>query len=286
MGKVKVEASSPPATAKKCRPAKAKSVKKCDAAPAAKTSGKTATPRKPRSRKGEEPFPEFRAPSSEAAFSAALLLAECHGDREPGPPRPILDLLVRTILSQNTTDKTSQVAFDRLKEGLPTWAAVLDARDGVAEDLVRCGGLAEIKMARIRDILRDPRVFNDNMPSLEWLRASGDADVKATLSSFPGVGPKTVSCVMLFAMGRAIFPVDTHVLHIAKRLRWLPDAATREQAYEHLDRRVPNDIKYALHCLLVEHGKCCPACAKGGRLSKRECALTGPCPLLGIHRDS
>lgn len=31
------------------------------------------------------------------------------------------------------------------------------------------------------------------------------------LSKFNGVGPKTVSCVLLFAMGRPDFPVDTHV---------------------------------------------------------------------------
>ena len=189
--------------------------------------------------------------------------------------------MVRTILSQNTTDKTSAVAFARLKEGLPTWSQVLAAPEGVAEELVRCGGLAEVKMERVRAILRDDRARTDGEPSLEWLHERDDDEVKRVLTSFKGVGPKTVACVMMFTMGRAEFPVDTHVLHIAKKLNWLPADASREQAYEHLNRRVPDECKLDLHILLVEHGKCCAKCAKNGKLQKKECAVEA-CPLVGL----
>ena len=61
--------------------------------------------------------------------------------------------------------------------------------------------------------LRDDRVRTDGEPSLEWLHSKrDDAEVKRVLTSFKGVGPKTVACVMMFTMGRAEFPVDTHVL--------------------------------------------------------------------------
>jgi len=36
-----------------------------------------------------------------------------------------------------------------------------------------------------------------------------------------GVGPKTVSCVLMFGLGRAEFPVDTHVWKIALALGWV-----------------------------------------------------------------
>ena len=182
---------------------------------------------------------------------------------------------------KHRTDKTSAVAFARLKEGLPTWSSVLAAPEGVAEDLVRCGGRAEVKMERVRAILRDDRVRTDSEPSLEWLHSKPDEEVKAALNSFKGVGPKTVACVMMFTMGRAEFPVDTHVLHIAKKLDWLPADASREQAYEHLNRRVPNECKLDLHILLVEHGKCCAKCAKNGKLQKKESAVEA-CPLVGL----
>ena len=39
--------------------------------------------------------------------------------------------------------------------------------------------------------------------------------------SFNGVGPKTANCVLLFAFGKAVFPVDTHIHRIATRLGWI-----------------------------------------------------------------
>ena len=57
---------------------------------------------------------------------------------------------MRTILSQNTTDDTSARAFAGLKAGFPTWEAVLAAPEGAVEEAVRCGGLADIKVARIK----------------------------------------------------------------------------------------------------------------------------------------
>ena len=255
---------------------------KAGAARKATKSKKGSSKTKPRGKtEAEEPYPTWAAPTPAAAVEAVARLTAVHGLPSPPARKSILDSLVRTILSQNTTDKTSAVAFARLKEGLPTWSQVLDAPEGVAEELVRCGGLAEVKMERVRAILRDDRVRTDGEPSLEWLHAKPDAEVKRVLTSFKGVGPKTVACVMMFTMGRAEFPVDTHVLHIAKKLGWLPQDASREQAYEHLNRRVPNECKLDLHVLLVEHGKCCAKCAKNGKLQKKEAAVDA-CPLVDL----
>ena len=86
----------------------------------------------------------------------------------------MLDSLVRTILSQNTTDATSHRAFAGLKQALPSWRAVLEDQEGVAEEAVRCGGLADVKMARVRAILHTvlqdfPAECAGGEPSLEFL---------------------------------------------------------------------------------------------------------------------
>ncbi len=57
---------------------------------------------------------------------------------------------VRTILSQNTTDTNSSRAFAGLKAAFPEWEAVRTAPEGAVEESVRCGGLADIKVARIK----------------------------------------------------------------------------------------------------------------------------------------
>jgi endonuclease-3 len=65
-------------------------------------------------------------------------------------------------------------------------------------------------------------------PSLDYLWTLDTASAKAEIVRFKGVGPKTAACVLLFAMRRPEFPVDTHVWKIALKLGWVPASATRE----------------------------------------------------------
>ncbi|KAL6013659.1 hypothetical protein ACLOJK_004157 [Asimina triloba] len=73
------------------------------------------------------------------------------------------------------------------------------------------------------------------------------------------------------------FPVDTHVYRIAKAIGWVPWEADREKAYLHLNKRIPNELKFDLNCLLVTHGKLCQNCA--GKNSNRCEIRRHSCPL-------
>lgn len=186
----------------------------------------------------------------------------------------VLDSLIRTLLSQNTTDITSIRAFKTLKERFPTWEAVLQAPNLEIEDAIRVGGLAAIKTERMKTLLATLKEERGSC-CLEWLRHESTDAIKTFLARFKGIGPKTVSCVLLFCLGRSDFPVDTHVHHISKSLHWCPTTCSREQCYQHLNILVPDGVKYALHVLLVQHGKHCSTCGKGGRrnTSKEDCPL-------------
>jgi endonuclease-3 len=189
----------------------------------------------------------------------------------------VLDSLIRTLLSQNTTDKTSLRAFITLKERFPTtWEAVLKAPNEEIEDAIRVGGLAAIKTERMKILLATLKEERGSC-CLEWLRDESTDTIKRVLGRFKGIGPKTISCVLLFCLHRPDFPVDTHVHHISKLLNWCPQNCSREQCYDHLNVLVPDDVKYELHVLLVKHGKVCAACLKGkgasGKSGKEECPL-------------
>lgn len=215
----------------------------------------------------EGPFPGFSRPHPEECRSVTRVLMDLHGD----PSRDwqsededrlqvevervsVLDSLVGTILSQNTTDKTSHKAYASLKRSFPTWESVRVGDPALVAESIRVGGLSEIKTRRIQSILNAVREERGEC-SLEHLRSQTSESVKEYLSKFKGVGPKTISCVLMFCLERPEFPVDVHVWKIAISLGWVPARATREQTYEHLNRRVPDDVKYSLHVLLVEHGK-------------------------------
>ncbi|KAF6000999.1 hypothetical protein F1559_000904 [Cyanidiococcus yangmingshanensis] len=76
------------------------------------------------------------------------------------------------------------------------------------------------------------------------------------LTQYPGVGPKTAACVAMFTLGRDdIFPVDTHIYRVGKRLGWVPTTRTREQAQEDLESLIPNPLHYPMHLLMIRHGR-------------------------------
>lgn len=97
----------------------------------------------------------------------------------------VLDSLVRTMLSQNTTDKTSIRAFRKLKEAFPDWEEVRVSPNKDVEDAIREGGLAEIKTERIKLLLNHLKSTR-NECSLEWLREKDTEFVKEYLGQFKG----------------------------------------------------------------------------------------------------
>ena len=172
----------------------------------------------------------------------------------PKPVLPVIDELVATVLSQHTSDINSERAFAQLKDRFPSWEQVAAAPVGRVADAIRCGGIADQKARRIQQILAAVREREGRI-DLGRLHDLDDEAARAYLESLPGVGPKTAACVLTFAMGRAAFPVDTHVYRVATRLGWLPAKTTADAAHRLLGPIVPADIRYDLHVAMISHGR-------------------------------
>jgi len=172
----------------------------------------------------------------------------------PKPVLPVIDEVVATVLSQHTSDINSERAFAQLKDRFSSWEQVAAAPAGDVADAIRCGGIADQKARRIQQILaavceREGRLDLGRLHDLD------DVAARTYLESLPGVGPKTAACVLTFAMGRAAFPVDTHVYRVATRLGWLPAKTTADAAHRLLGPIVPADIRYDLHVAMISHGR-------------------------------
>jgi endonuclease III len=182
------------------------------------------------------------------------LLRAGQGPFAAKPRLPVVDEIVATVLSQHTSDHNSGRAFAQLKAKFPDWGQVLEAPAADVADAIRCGGIADQKARRIKQILaaicaREGRIDLSRLHNLD------DRAVEEYLASLPGVGPKTAACVLLFSMGRAAFPVDTHVHRVAVRLGWIPPGTSAEKAHRILGPAVPPGIRYDLHLALIEHGR-------------------------------
>jgi endonuclease III len=228
----------------------------------------------------KSPFPTFPHPTPTECHLALSILSSLHGPRKRpaafvapsntagcGDCPSVLDALVRTILSQNTSGANStraKLSMDKVYGRSDDWQVIVKGGKAKLEDAIRCGGLAVVKSKVILSILEQVHAKYGTY-SLDHLHTASTDDAYKEMLSFQGVGPKTASCVLLFCLRRESFAVDTHVWRIAGLLGLRPKDASREATQAHLDVRVPDEDKYGLHVLMITHGKNCEECKAGGK---------------------
>ena len=165
----------------------------------------------------------------------------------------ILDTLIATKLSQNTTDKTSYKAFKNLKENFETWDELINAPVLKIKEAIRVCGLANTKARQIKLMLKNMKK-NYGTLDLSFLHKMNNDKIYEELLQYNGLGVKTVSCVLVFSMGRDVFPVDTHVHRILNRLG-VVETKTAEQTFEKASQIVPEGRKHSFHTNLIKFGR-------------------------------
>lgn len=281
---------------------------------------------------GQTPYPDYKHPTSEECHEVVKLLSKVHGKVQAPKTIPlpsldvagcgevpsVLDALIRTRLSANTTGTNSSRAFQGLVKafglieegvgkGSVDWNKVRLAPQQEVFKAIERGGLAQVKSKSIQEILQmvyeenqargsalkeesknsgvDGPAGSENEPSseketeisradsnvlsLDHMHLLSNAEAFDKLVKYPGIGPKTASCVLLFCLQRPSFAVDTHVFRLCQYLAWVPSdkdlekgqpKVGRETCFSHCEVRIPDELKYALHQLLIKHGKTCPRC--------------------------
>jgi endonuclease-3 len=165
-----------------------------------------------------------------------------------------VDVLVETILSQNTSNANSSAGFARLRKNLGSWDAVARAPVGAVERCIRVSGLSRLKAPRIQAILRRLRSERGRI-TLDFLAHMSDEQAQAYLLSHKGIGAKTAACVLLFSLNKKVFPVDTHIVRIARRLGLVRQGADADECQKLLTPLIPPGKRYAMHVLLIEQGR-------------------------------
>ncbi len=201
----------------------------------------------------------------------SLLQAEFPG-LEPKPSKADpLDILIATMLSQNTTDKTSYIAFQNLKNNIGTWEEVLNAPISKIRNAVRVCGLTNQKSAAIKNLLKQLKQKHGEL-SLKYLDKMSNDEVYKDLLQYKGIGVKTISCMLAFSLGRDVFPVDTHVHRIINRLG-IVKAVTPVKTFEQVKDKIPDGKKFLFHTLLIRFGR---------KICRAQKPLCGKCRLYDI----
>jgi endonuclease-3 len=184
----------------------------------------------------------------------------------------LIGSFVLTTLSQHTSDRNAERAFGVLKQRFPEWKDVAEASPRAIAAAIRSAGLSNQKSTRIRDFMRWIKAeFGDY--DLSPLRQLPTEEITERLTTVKGIGIKTVSVVLLFSLGRDVFPVDTHVHRICRRVGLVADKATAEQTHHRMAVLIPAGKSMSLHVNLL-------------RLGRTICDARGPrCPECPLRRQ-
>lgn len=181
--------------------------------------------------------------------------------------RPILDCLVKTILSQNTTDTLRDKAYSRLLKKYGSWEEMHGAS---VSEIARVIGVAGLHDQKARAIAALLEMASDHGYELSFVCKMKPAEAYSFLRALRGIGDKTAKVCLLFSCGMPFFPVDTHIARVAKRLGLAGGKWSRERISQHLEELFDPKDYYSLHINLIELGR---------ELCKPRGPRCGECPL-------
>lgn len=194
-----------------------------------------------------------------------------------------LDELLFIICSTKTGEASYRSTFRSLKETFPTHYQIAEAPAEYIARPIASGGLSNQKAKAIRELL-DIIVEKFGEPTLKPLRKMSDEDAEDFLLLLPGVGKKVARCVLMYSLGRQVFPVDTHCWRIARRLGWVrPTQKDRHCAPRDMDRlqsKIPPELRYSLHVNMISLGReiCTPSSPRCD-----ECPISVWCSKIGVQ---
>ncbi len=235
---------------------------------------------------------EFDSSDAETQAEAVVdALGELYWQKTYGG-QDAFECLVRTVLSQNTSDKASQPAHDSLMDrygGSDLAKAIADAERSELAETIQSAGLYNQKSEMMIDAAVEiVDEFGGEAGFDEFVRENDPEGVRDRLLEIRGVGPKTADCVLLFSGGRpGVFPVDTHVHRISRRMGLAPVDADHEVVREYLERDVPPEKCGFGHTATIQFGReyCTarnPACLDG----PEACPLYDLCDRVGVFPET
>ena len=212
---------------------------------------------------------------------ASTLSMRYHDDAHNNRRNSFEELLF-ILCSLQTNEELYSNTFALLKGAYRTFDDLAEADPDSMAKVLRGGGLHKQKANIISRIARLLRAEYGRV-TLAPLRLVPTSKCEAFLTALPGVGKKTARCVMMYSLGRSVFPVDTHCWRICRRLGWAspprPDKSCSPADMDRLQSHLPSEYRHSLHVNMISLGR--DVCtARQPRCSA--CAIKEYCPRIGV----
>jgi endonuclease-3 len=192
------------------------------------------------------------------------------------------ETLIVTIISQNTADRNTARAFERLSKRFEIKPEVLaKAETSQIEESLKTAGLYRNKAKTIKQV--SGIILEKFHGSLQPILTLPLEEARKTLMALPGIGPKTADVVLLFSARQTTIPVDTHVTRVTKRLGFAPVNGDYEAVRTALQSLYDPRDYLAVHVLLIAHGR--RYCKARHPLCK-QCPVNMHCPSRGLWNEN
>lgn len=187
------------------------------------------------------------------------------------------ELLVETILSQNTSSENAERAVESLRRlcgGVLTPERILEHSTEEVAESIRIAGMQWRRAVVLRRLCS---VLLTQGLDLRRLSDLPTPELRRRLLELPGVGEKTADILLLFHYRRPVMPVDTHITRIVSR--WVGRRLRYSEVQDLLHRVLPPDPElYArTHLALIQFGR--EVCrARSPQCSQCPLSIYGLCP--------
>ncbi|MBC8481676.1 MAG: endonuclease III domain-containing protein, partial [Planctomycetes bacterium] len=144
------------------------------------------------------------------------LLLDRFGQQHWWPGESEFEIMVGAILTQNTNWGNVEKAINNLKNANRlSPESLLKIQTAELAELIKPAGYYNIKAKRLKNFIN--WFFGQYNGKLEYLERVGTDTLREELLSIKGVGAETADSILLYALARNVFVVDTYTARIAAR---------------------------------------------------------------------
>lgn len=155
------------------------------------------------------------------------------------------ELLIAIVMSAQTTDKRVNMVNKVLFKKYQSIKELSEASLEDIEKIIKPIGTYKKKAVFIKEIAT--KLINDNIKVIP--------NDREYLSSFPGVGRKTINVFLSVIYNEPLVAVDTHVNRVSKRLKLAKDGDDVLEVEKKLMKKIPKDKWNKVHHQLVFFGR-------------------------------
>jgi endonuclease-3 related protein len=187
---------------------------------------------------------------------ASSRLVDGYHPADYGYPRTTeqkLEVCLGSILTQNTNWKNAVQALTDLKNcGLFSLGELQSCDTNQIAVAIKSAGYYNQKARTIKNLASFLRQH-----SFSQLESKGTAAIRQKLLEIKGIGPETADCILLYALHKRSFVIDTYTKRILIKLDLVDDNVGYEALKALFESSLKKDLKLyqEYHALLVHHGK-------------------------------